>query len=266
MQVGNLSYQRVPAGTKGMAPPCADGLCADGGRIRGAGASLQSGGAEKSLAAIDQKARLGLQKLAAEMGPNAQVSVEFKYVVGPDGQLYAAGGEVRASERVVRDGQGNEVDSGYTPGLPPLPNSLDALKRPQLSLSPEDELQAFGITEPDPNAAVIQELQNADTAVRSHEGLHFRAAGGLVEGLPVYNYVEGPDGRHYAVAGHVAVSGTATSDPVRQSRDAQTLANSATAPGDASPQDLNVARDAFQKAAGAYGKALEGEQLVSLAA
>ena len=84
-----------------------------------------------------------------------------------------------------------------------------------------------------------------DLQVRLHESLHHDAAGGNASGSPEFQTVTGPDGNIYAVGGHVNVQTTATSDPNKAARDAATLAHAATAPGDASAQDLSVARNAI---------------------
>src|SRR5690606_21981384 len=80
----------------------------------------------------------------------------------------------------------------------------------------------------------LQKLRQSDLAVRTHEGLHQHAAGGLASGDIHYEYQEGPDGTLYAVGGHVDIQTSATSDPEKATSEAATAALAAAAPGDAS--------------------------------
>lgn len=100
---------------------------------------------------------------------------------------------------------------------------------------------------------VQNELQMADASVRTHEGLHFRTAGGIAVGTAEFDTMQGPDGRQYAVAGAVEVRTTTTSDPEQAASEAQDFAAAATAPGDASAQDMSAARMAHGMASEHYG-------------
>lgn len=102
---------------------------------------------------------------------------------------------------------------------------------------------------------VQDELQMADASVRTHEGLHFRTAGGIAVGTAEFDTIQGPDGQHYAVAGAVEVRTTTTSDPVQAASEARDFAAAATAPGDASAQDMAASRKAHGMAAERYGEA-----------
>lgn len=208
-----------------------------------------------ALQQAQQRVKGELQAEAAKAGAHANVSVQYQYAVGPDGQLYVVGGRVSTSERVVRDGAG-EQQGGYAPVVPPLPNGFSE----KIQLSPEDFAETFGLTGGEREH--LRALKTADAEVRGHEALHFRAAGGLAQGLPQYSYQQGPDGAFYAVGGEVAVQTGVTADPEKARRDAQALAVAATAPGDASAQDMQAARGAFSRAAGLY--AAVGEAIHSV--
>lgn len=103
---------------------------------------------------------------------------------------------------------------------------------------------------------VQNELQMADTSVRTHEGLHFRTAGGIAVGTAEFDTMQGPDGQQYAVAGAVEVRTTTTSDAEQAAAEARDFAAAATAPGDASAQDMSASRKAHGMAAERYGEAL----------
>jgi hypothetical protein len=91
--------------------------------------------------------------------------------------------------------------------------------------------------------AQVRELQQRDREVRAHEAAHRAAAGGMVSGGS-YSYQTGPDGKNYAVAGEVSISGSHAGSPQEQLRQAETIRRAALAPADPSPQDRMVAAQA----------------------
>ena len=107
---------------------------------------------------------------------------------------------------------------------------------------------SFGPEQSAAETLALRELQQADATVRSHEGLHFRAAGGVASGIPQYQYTVGPDGRLYATGGNVEVRSTPTADRDKALEQAANISRAATAPGDASVQDLVAAREAYRNA------------------
>lgn len=159
--------------------------------------------------------------------------VDFQYSVGPNGELVASQATVT--------GQNETTAPLARPAA--APTSFAEIQGPQIGISPQDEVDAFGLTADEREQ--IRELQSRDIEVRNHEAQHLRAAGGLAVGTPNYSYEVGPDGRYYAVGGHVNVATSATTDPEQQAREAQTLAIAASAPADASAQDNSVARRAL---------------------
>lgn len=84
-------------------------------------------------------------------------------------------------------------------------------------------------------------LRQRDQDVRMHEQQHMSAAGGLVRGTPKYTLVQGPDGSMYAIAGHVHLDTSPEPTPEQTIEKTKKIQAAATAPGDASPQDLAVA-------------------------
>ncbi len=93
--------------------------------------------------------------------------------------------------------------------------------------------------------AQVQKLRRRDIAVKRHEQAHVAAAGGLARGGVRYTYRTGPDGRRYAVGGHVAIdSSPVPGDPEATIRKAQVVRRAALAPPDPSAKDRQVAAKA----------------------
>ncbi|MBE6442136.1 MAG: catalase [Desulfovibrio desulfuricans] len=101
-----------------------------------------------------------------------------------------------------------------------------------LGLSPEAEAQ-------------LRELKQRDAEVRAHERAHMAAGGQYVSGGPHYTYQKGPDGRQYAIGGHVDIDVSAVpGDPEATQQKAEQVRRAATAPGQPSGQDRQVAAEA----------------------
>jgi hypothetical protein len=90
---------------------------------------------------------------------------------------------------------------------------------------------------------LLKELSDRDSEVKTHESAH-QALGGGLTGAASYTYQEGPDGKMYAIGGEVSISTPTSSNPEEAIRNAQTVAASALAAGDPSPQDFAVASSA----------------------
>lgn len=217
------------------------------------------------LKQADAQARMNLRRAQAAAS-DATVTRNVTYTIGPDGVRYATGSTVSTVKRGVESGAASTLDPQRLDraARKPLANenapqrgfadtrpaTLAELLANKLSLSPLEFALAF--SEPFTDGIARAELQIADRAVRSQETLHFRAAGGLASGTPVYGMQAGPDGALYATSGHVNIQTPSTTDPRKAARNAATLGIAATAPGDASAQDIGVARNAFSRAAGLY--------------
>ncbi len=186
----------------------------------------------------------------------ADVNVQYRYETGPDGQLVVAGATVTVSEEKLLPAQLGGTGTPTQQRANSLPQDIVDIgnqngAQEEIGLSASEREQ-------------LRRLQAADTAVRRHEGLHFRAAGGL-GGTPNYQTVTGPDGKQYAVAGSVDVSGTRGADAEQAAREAQTLVLAATAPGDASAADISAARQ-FATQGNDNARAVRQEQNNSIAA
>lgn len=88
--------------------------------------------------------------------------------------------------------------------------------------------------------AQVRQLKAADQKVRQHEAAHQAAGAGLTGGAN-FQYVRGPDGRQYAVAGEVSINASPAGTPEATLAKARQVRAAALAPADPSPQDLAVA-------------------------
>ena len=97
---------------------------------------------------------------------------------------------------------------------------------------------------------VIQKLRSRDAEVRAHENAHISAAGGLASAAS-YTFQSGPDGKRYAIGGHVSIDTSPGRTPKETLMKAERIRSAALAPADPSPQDRAVAAQATQMAANA---------------
>ncbi|MBD5626421.1 MAG: catalase [Desulfovibrio sp.] len=118
-----------------------------------------------------------------------------------------------------------------------------------LRLSPEAQAQ-------------LRELKQRDAEVRAHEKAHMAAGGQYVAGGPSYEYQRGPDGRQYAIGGHVSIDASSIpDDPEASAAKARQVRRAALAPGEPSAQDRAVAaKAATQEARAAREKRDENSE------
>lgn len=123
-------------------------------------------------------------------------------------------------------------------GKGPAENGQDAeatggtAKADSLRLSPEAQAQ-------------LRKLKQRDAEVRAHEQAHMAAGGQYVSGGPSYTYQQGPDGRQYAIGGHVSIDvSSVPDDPEAGAAKARQVRRAALAPGEPSAQDRAVAAKA----------------------
>jgi hypothetical protein len=93
----------------------------------------------------------------------------------------------------------------------------------------------------------VQKLKQTDQKVRAHEAAHMAAGAGLTGGAN-FEYVRGPDGRQYAVAGEVKIDVSPSQSPEQTLDKAKRIQAAALAPADPSAQDRAVAAQAAQMA------------------
>ena len=103
---------------------------------------------------------------------------------------------------------------------------------------------ARGLTEEEQQS--VEHLKKRDREVRRHEQAHANS-GGPYAGQPSYEYVTGPDGKQYAVAGHVSIdTGSVAGNPKATIRKMDTVKRAALAPMEPSSSDRAVAAAAEQ--------------------
>lgn len=96
----------------------------------------------------------------------------------------------------------------------------------------------------------VRELEKRDRQVKAHEAAHQASAGGQARGGAAFEYQSGPDGKRYAVGGHVDIDVSPVSgNPQATLEKARTAQRAALAPSDPSGQDRSVAAAAAQMAA-----------------
>lgn len=124
-----------------------------------------------------------------------------------------------------------------------------------LHLSPEAEAQ-------------LRNLKQRDAEVHAHERAHMAVGGQYVAGGPSYDYQQGPDGRQYAIGGHVSIDASAIpDDPEAGVAKARQIRRAALAPSEPSAQDQAVAAKASAQEARATREKREdtGEDTVPAA-
>ena len=148
----------------------------------------------------------------------------------PDAAAENAAGIVKNGQAQAQDGSGREAKG--------------ASEGDSLHLSPEAQAQ-------------LRELRQRDAEVRAHEKAHMAAGGQYVAGGPSYEYQQGPDGRQYAIGGHVSIDASSIpDDPEASAAKARQVRRAALAPGEPSAQDRAVAA----KAAAQEAKAAREKQ------
>ncbi|MBD5647558.1 MAG: catalase [Desulfovibrio sp.] len=142
-------------------------------------------------------------------------------------------------------------------------NAADIVKNGQTQAQNGNGRETTGASEGDslhlsPEAqAQLRELRQRDAEVRAHEKAHMAAGGQYVAGGPSYEYQQGPDGRQYAIGGHVSIDASAVpDDPEASAAKARQVRRAALAPGEPSAQDRAVAA----KAAAQEAKAAREKQ------
>ena len=160
--------------------------------------------------------------------PEALESISAR-AVGPSASVAGSGG-------AARDERGRESGAFSLPGRADQNGDGSRLSgaalTDSLSLSPEAQQQ-------------LRELKQRDAEVRAHEGAHMAAGGAHVTGGADYTYQKGPDGRQYAIGGHVSIDASSVpGDPEATKEKAQQVRRAALAPGEPSGQDRQGAQEA----------------------
>lgn len=107
--------------------------------------------------------------------------------------------------------------------------------------------------------AEVQRLKAVDQKVRQHEAAHQAAGAGLTGGAS-FQYVRGPDGKQYAVAGEVKIDVAPAQTAQQTLTKARQIQAAALAPADPSAQDRAVAAQAAQLATQAQQELARAKQ------
>jgi len=110
-------------------------------------------------------------------------------------------------------------------------------------LAAQEATDARGLTKEE--AEQVSELKSEDGKVRRHERAHATAAGPY-GGMPQFEFVQGPDGKYYAVSGEVKIDASPGKDPATTIQKMEVIIRAALAPADPSAQDRAVATQAKQ--------------------
>ena len=89
----------------------------------------------------------------------------------------------------------------------------------------------------------IDMLEKRNIEVQQHEQAH-KSIGGSYAGPIVYEYTTGPNGKRYAINGHVNFDVSKESTPEATLRKAEIIYRAALAPSDPSTQDMSLAKAA----------------------
>jgi len=106
----------------------------------------------------------------------------------------------------------------------------------------------------------VRDLQKRDAEVRRHEQAHANT-GRPYTGSPQYEFEQGPDGKRYAVAGHVSIDVSPVhGDPKATIRKMEKVHRAALAPAEPSAQDRAVASQAQQEKLKAQRDVAQGKE------
>lgn len=106
----------------------------------------------------------------------------------------------------------------------------------------------------------VEKMRARDQEVRAHEQAHLSAAGPYARGGVHLEYEQGPDGRRYAVAGHVDIDmSPIPGDPEATIQKMQVVRQAANAPAQPSDADRAVAAEAAQIEAKARAELFESQ-------
>ncbi len=88
---------------------------------------------------------------------------------------------------------------------------------------------------------LLARLRSIDAVVRRHEQAHLTVAASLVRGAANYQYIQGPDGKRYAIGGDVSIDVAKDVDPGNTINKMERVRAAALAPAVPSAQDRRVA-------------------------
>lgn len=149
-------------------------------------------------------------------------------------------------------GRSRPTDSGPALTLDLSPEAQAALQAseseatpPEEDAPPPEEDAISGLSKDE--QAQVKAMAARDAEVRAHEQAH-KAVGGALTGSITYTTEKGPDGKDYAIGGHVPIDVSPGRSPEETVQKAARIQAAALAPADPSPADKSVAAKAAQMA------------------
>lgn len=153
-----------------------------------------------------------------------------------------ARGEPQGGARFTGGGRGFIVDGGT------LVAAQEEGNRPRKTAEePAEEKKASPSELSEDERKEVRDLQKRDQEVRAHEAAH-RRAGGRYASAAEFEFERGPDGKSYAVGGHVSISTSPVAGDAEATVDKMDMVRrAALAPADPSGADRSAAADATAK-------------------
>lgn len=159
--------------------------------------------------------------------------------------LEEAAKNVSESQKLPQDQDVNSEKTVEDENVVADPEKKDDKDKDKKQVGKENDKKTNGEELTDEEQAEVQKLKERDQEVRTHEKAH-QSAGGQYASAPVYDFKKGPDGKDYAVGGHVNIDTSEESDPDKTIEKMRVVIKAAKAPAEPSGQDMKVAAEAQQ--------------------
>lgn len=131
--------------------------------------------------------------------------------------------------------------------IPENPLKLETENEEEQSIAPPGQTKPSGETLTASERMEIADLKHRDKEIRAHEKAHLAAAAAYAQSGASYEYVEGPDGKSYAVHGEVMINSSNADTAEGTIKKMKVVRSAALAPASPSPQDLKVAASATRR-------------------
>jgi len=150
---------------------------------------------------------------------------------------------IRPSNTLPDNSKKSDVEIDET--KKPIENKADELEKSINNRDKKDIIRdAANLS--DSQKAKVLELKRIDAEVKAHEQQHLAAAGGYATSGAQLSFVQGPDGKRYAVAGEVSIDSSSENSPELNLTKARIIKRAALAPANPSSADRSVAAAATQ--------------------
>ncbi|MCA9181060.1 MAG: hypothetical protein KDA51_06385 [Planctomycetales bacterium] len=139
---------------------------------------------------------------------------------------------IHGSDAITRPNVSEPADDSRRLDPSKVEQTNETRKATRSELTPQEEKQ-------------VDKLKARDREVRSHEAAHKAAAGSYARSGPHFEFQTGPDGRKYAIGGHVSIDvSPVRDDPEATIQKMQIVRRAALSPAEPSSQDRQVAAQA----------------------